>query len=102
MGIVLIILIVLGAIFLFSIMGSILDLVIALAVWAVIGWAAGKLVRGQGYGALGNILLGLVGGVVGGILFGLIGWSSVGLIGSILSGVVGGVIVVYAARLLGR
>lgn len=31
----------------------------------VAGWLAGLLVRGRGYGCLGDILLGLVGGVVG-------------------------------------
>ncbi|MBK8022723.1 MAG: GlsB/YeaQ/YmgE family stress response membrane protein [Chloroflexi bacterium] len=77
-------------------------MLLALAIWAVIGWLAGKLFRGQGYGALGNILLGLGGGVVGGILFALVGLSSGGLIGSILSGVVGSVVVLWGARLLNR
>ena len=33
------------------------------------GWLAGKLIRGRGYGILGDLVLGLVGGVVGGWLF---------------------------------
>lgn len=100
MGILLLILIVLGAIWLFSLLGNIVNLIILLLIWAVIGWLAGKLLRGEGYGALGNILLGLGGGILGGILFGLVGLSSGGLIGSILSGVVGAAVLVWAGRLL--
>jgi len=39
--------------------------------WVIIvgliaGWAAGKIMKGSGYGTLGDILLGIVGGVIGG------------------------------------
>lgn len=102
MGIVLLVLIVLGAIFLFSMVGGIIDLLISLVIWAVIGWLAGNLLQGRGYGTLGNILLGLGGGIVGGIIFGLLNLSSGGLIMTIISGVVGAVIVIWAARMLRR
>jgi len=41
--------------------------------WLVIGllagWIAGKLVRGRGFGCLGDVVLGLIGSVVGGWIF---------------------------------
>jgi len=41
----------------------------AIIVGILAGWLAGKLMRGRGYGILGDLVLGLVGGVVGGWLF---------------------------------
>ena len=38
----------------------------------IAGWLAGKLMRGYGYGAVADILLGLVGGIIGSILFGVV------------------------------
>jgi uncharacterized membrane protein YeaQ/YmgE (transglycosylase-associated protein family) len=41
--------------------------------WLVIGllagWLAGKLVRGRGFGCIGDIVLGLIGSVIGGWIF---------------------------------
>ncbi|MDZ4765110.1 MAG: GlsB/YeaQ/YmgE family stress response membrane protein, partial [Chloroflexota bacterium] len=85
----------------FSIASGAIDLIIALVIWAVIGWLAGNLVRGEGNGVLSNILLGLIGGVVGGFLFSLLGVGvGGGLIGTIIVGVVGAAVVLLGARLL--
>jgi uncharacterized membrane protein YeaQ/YmgE (transglycosylase-associated protein family) len=82
--------------------GLAFDLLVALLIWGVIGWLAGKLVRGEGFGTLNNILLGLLGGVIGGFVFQLVGVGAGGLIGRVLSGVVGALIVIVAARALGN
>lgn len=39
-----------------------------IVVGAIAGWLAGKLVKGQGFGCLGNIIVGVIGGLVGGFL----------------------------------
>ena len=44
-----------------------------LVVGLIAGWAAGKIMKGGGYGTLMDIVLGIVGGVVGGWLLGLLG-----------------------------
>lgn len=76
-------------------------LIITVIIWAVIGWLAGQIMKGDGYGALGNILLGLVGGLVGGLVFNLLGLGvGGGLIGTIIVGVVGSIIVIAIGRLL--
>jgi uncharacterized membrane protein YeaQ/YmgE (transglycosylase-associated protein family) len=41
----------------------------AIVVGILAGWLAGKLMRGRGYGIIGDLVLGLVGGVVGDWLF---------------------------------
>ena len=98
-GIVIIIVIALVALFLISaVLGLIVDLFIPVLIWAVIGWLAGQLMRGRGFGVLGNILLGLGGGVIGSLLFGLLGVGAGGLIGRIIAGVVGAVVQVFLVR----
>jgi len=62
---------------------------------AVAGFLAGHILRGEGYGPLGNIILGILGGVVGGFLFGLLGFYSHSLIADIISGTIGAVLLVY-------
>ncbi len=50
----------------------------------------GLLMRGGGFGVLGNIVVGILGTVVGGFLFGLLGISTGGgLVGSLITAVAG-------------
>ena len=57
-------------------------LIIFLLIGAAAGWIAGLLMRGGGFGVLGNIVVGIVGAVIGGFLFNLLGESiGGGLIG---------------------
>ena len=54
------------------------SLIIFLAIGAVAGWLAGTLMKGAGFGLLGNIIVGIIGAVVGGFVFGLLGiWAAV-------------------------
>jgi uncharacterized membrane protein YeaQ/YmgE (transglycosylase-associated protein family) len=66
----------------------------------VAGWLAGKVMKGSGYGALVDILLGMFGGIVGGWVFGMLGiWPGGGIIGSIVVAFIGAVILVWITRL---
>lgn len=72
-----------------------------LIVGLIAGWAAGKVMKGGGYGVLMDIILGILGGVFGGWLFGKLGiWPGGGLIGSIIVAFVGAVILVGITRLI--
>ncbi|HVI79115.1 MAG TPA: GlsB/YeaQ/YmgE family stress response membrane protein [Candidatus Acidoferrum sp.] len=68
----------------------------------IAGWAAGRIMRGGGYGPAMDILLGIVGAVVGGWLLGLLGIHAGGLIGTILVAIVGAVFLIWLSRLLKR
>jgi len=57
----------------------------------IAGWAAGSVSRGDGYGVIGDIVVGLIGALVGGFLAGLFIHGTVGLLGSILLAFVGAV-----------
>jgi uncharacterized membrane protein YeaQ/YmgE (transglycosylase-associated protein family) len=67
----------------------------------IAGWAAGKIMKGSGYGALGDIVLGILGGIVGGWLLGLLGlYSGGGIIPSIITAIIGAVVLVALARMI--
>ncbi|MDB4409427.1 GlsB/YeaQ/YmgE family stress response membrane protein [Gammaproteobacteria bacterium] len=75
-------------------------LLIILAIGAVAGWLAGVIMKGGGYGLLGDIIIGIIGAFVGGFLFGLLGISAGGLIGQIITATVGAVVLIFVLRLV--
>jgi uncharacterized membrane protein YeaQ/YmgE (transglycosylase-associated protein family) len=64
------------------------------------GWIAGKIMRGSGYGFLGDILLGILGAIVGGWITGaLLGIDVTGLnIPSLIVAVLGACLLVALSR----
>jgi len=72
--------------------------------WLIIGllagWLSGEVVRGKGFGCIGNTLLGLIGAVVGGWLFEQLHISTFGFIGSLAAATVGAVVVVALGRMI--
>ena len=73
-------------------------LIIQLAVCVLAGWATGKLMKGSGYGLLGDLLLGLVGGWLGGLLLG--GLFAGGLVGIFVVRLIGAILLVALVRLI--
>ncbi len=73
-----------------------------LIIGLVAGWLAGQLMKGGGYGLIGDLVLGVVGAFVGGWLFGALGISPGGLIGSLITATVGAVVLVLLVRLIKR
>jgi len=74
---------------------EIIDLIIFLAVGALVGWLAGLIVKGRGFGLIGNMIVGIIGAVVGGFVFGLLGITTGGLLGSIVMATIGAIILLY-------
>ena len=68
---------------------GITSLLTFLAIGALAGWLAGNIMKGGGFGLLGNILVGVIGAAVGGWVFGLLGITANGLIGSLVTAVAG-------------
>ena len=80
-----------------------MGIIAALIIGAVAGWLAGLIVRGAGFGLIGNIVVGIIGALVAGYLFPRLGIGlPAGLIGEILSAVVGAVIVLVIIGLIRR
>mgnify|MGYP000848186743 FL=1 len=77
-----------------------MSILLFLVIGAVAGWLAGKIMRGGGFGLLGNIVIGIVGAVVGGFAFGLLGIKGGGTIGSLVTATAGAVLVLYLVSLI--
>ena len=59
------------------------------------GFLAGKVVKGHGFGLLGNLVVGVIGALLGGFLLGLLGLFAAGLIGSLVSAFIGAVVLLW-------
>ena len=67
----------------------------------VAGWLAGKIMGSGGYGAIGDIIVGVIGALIGGFVFGMLGLSAGGgLIGSLVVATIGAIILVFLIRLI--
>ena len=74
-----------------------------LLIGLVAGWLAGQLMKGGGFGLIGDLVIGVVGAILGGWLFGVLGISVGGsLIGSLVTAVVGAVVLLFLVRLIKR
>jgi uncharacterized membrane protein YeaQ/YmgE (transglycosylase-associated protein family) len=78
-------------------------LVVVIIIGAIAGWLAGQIVKGSGFGLVGDIVVGIIGALVAGWLFPRIGLSlGGGIIGSIISAAIGAIIVLVIVRLVKR
>jgi uncharacterized membrane protein YeaQ/YmgE (transglycosylase-associated protein family) len=74
-----------------------------LIVGLIAGWLAGVLVKGGGFGVIGDIVVGVVGAFIGGFLFSTLGVASGGgLLGSIIVATIGAVVLIFLVRLIKR
>ena len=77
-----------------------MELIYFLLVGAAAGWLGGQIMKGSGFGLIGNIFVGIVGGVIGGWLFGLLNIDAGGgLTGSIITAAAGAVVLLWIARI---
>ena len=79
------------------------SIVVFLVVGEVAGWLAGQIVRGVGFGLVGNIVVGIVGAFIAGWLLPQVGISiGGGIIASIINAVIGAVILLVIIGLIKR
>lgn len=70
-----------------------MELVYFLLIGAVAGWLAGQIMKGRGFGPLGNVVVGVVGAVLGGYLFRALGVGTEGsLLGVLLTALFGAIV----------
>lgn len=70
-----------------------------LIVGVIAGWLAGKIVKGGGYGLIGDLVVGVVGSFIGGYLSGILGFSAHGTIAGIITATLGAVVLLWVIRL---
>ena len=78
-------------------------LIIWLIVGAVAGWLAGLIVKGYGFGLIGNIVVGIVGAFIAGFLLPRLGiMIGGGMVAAIINAVIGAVILLVIIGLFRR
>ncbi len=82
--------------------GDLGNVVWVLVVGLVVGWLAGQIVRGGGFGVLGDIIVGVLGAGVGRWLSSALGLFPTSTIGLLLMSVLGAVVLVGVVRLIKR
>jgi len=60
------------------------------------GFLAGAVIKGHGFGVVGNIIVGVIGAVLGGFIFSLLGVSTTNLLGNLVCAFVGAVVLLVA------
>ncbi len=69
----------------------------------IAGWITGKIMSGGGYGALMDMVIGLIGALIGGFIMRSLGFAgSGGIIYTIIVAVIGAVILTLLLRLVTR
>lgn len=69
----------------------------------IAGWLAGVIMKGGGFGLVGDMVVGVLGAILGGWLFSKFGASAGGgLIGSIIVATIGAIVLIFILRLFKR
>jgi uncharacterized membrane protein YeaQ/YmgE (transglycosylase-associated protein family) len=66
----------------------------------IAGWLTGLIMRGHGFGLVGDLIIGLLGGLIGGFLARAFGLAPTSWIGQIIVAVLGGIVLVAIIRAL--
>jgi uncharacterized membrane protein YeaQ/YmgE (transglycosylase-associated protein family) len=78
-------------------------LIIFLLIGAIAGWLAGLIVRGFGFGLLGNIVVGIIGAFLAGWLLPMVGFAiGGGIIAAIINALIGAIILLFIIGLFKR
>jgi uncharacterized membrane protein YeaQ/YmgE (transglycosylase-associated protein family) len=72
-----------------------MNIILFLLIGIAAGWLAGQIMKGKGFGLVGNLIVGVVGALLGGFIFGALGVTAYGLVGSLISALVGAIILLW-------
>jgi len=76
-------------------------IIVILFVGLIAGWLAGKIVRGTGFGIIGDIIVGIAGAFISSLLFPRLGIHlGVGIVSEIIDSAIGAVVLLLIVRLL--
>jgi uncharacterized membrane protein YeaQ/YmgE (transglycosylase-associated protein family) len=79
------------------------SLLIFALIGAIAGWLAGQIMKGFGFGIIGNIIVGVVGAFIAGIVLPAVGVSiGSGIIGSIIHATIGAILLLFVIGIIKR
>lgn len=74
-----------------------------LLVGLIAGWLAGMIMKGGGFGFIGDIIVGIIGALLGGFLCNTLGVNTGGgLLSSIIVATIGAIVLILLLRLIKR
>ncbi|MDX1540570.1 MAG: GlsB/YeaQ/YmgE family stress response membrane protein [Geminicoccaceae bacterium] len=76
------------------------ELILLLVTGAIAGWAAGRIMRGRGFGLVVNVLLGIAGGLLGGQLAAWAGITGDGWMVDVVTAMTGAVLLLAVVDLI--
>jgi len=68
----------------------------------VAGWLAGQIMKGRGFGLVGNLVVGVIGAIVGGLLANSVGLGASGFLGALVIATLGAVVLLAVVGALKR
>jgi uncharacterized membrane protein YeaQ/YmgE (transglycosylase-associated protein family) len=75
--------------------------IVFILVGAIAGWLAGLIVKGYGFGLIGNIVIGIIGAFVAGLVFPAIGLTlGTGIVSSIIHSTIGAVMLLFLIKVI--
>lgn len=77
---------------------DLVDVLLVVVAGMIVGWIAGLLTKGTGFGILGNLGIGLVGSAVGSVVFPILGLRASSGLGRFLASLAGAVLLVWVVR----
>ena len=83
-----------------SVMDGIAGLLIIILIGAVAGWLASLIVRGEGSGALMNIVFGILGATIAGRILPVLGVQIGGWVGSFIAALIGAIVMILIFRFI--
>jgi uncharacterized membrane protein YeaQ/YmgE (transglycosylase-associated protein family) len=69
---------------------------------ACAGWLAGQILKGSGFGVLGNIIIGVIGAILGGMIVRLLGFAPTYMLGQLISATIGAIVLLVLMQKFGR
>jgi uncharacterized membrane protein YeaQ/YmgE (transglycosylase-associated protein family) len=80
-----------------------MNFLLFLVIGVIAGWLAGVLVKGGGFGLVGDLVVGVIGALLGGWIFSTLGvQGGGGLVGSLVVATIGAVVLLFIVRLIKR
>ena len=79
-------------------------LIILIIIGAIAGWLAGQIMKGGGFGLVGDIIVGIIGAFIAGYLLPMVHFPMIGgaIIGEIIYATIGAIILLFIIRLIKR
>ncbi len=76
------------------------SLILLLVIGLLAGWLAGNIMKGGGFGLVGDLVIGVVGAFLGGWIFSVLGISAYGLLGMLIMALTGALVLLFLIRLV--